>query len=202
MFVAGTGSFAAEIVDWARAAGLEVAALIEMLDGGRVSEMQHGLPVVSLERPVGAGRAVLGLGGDRRVWWARMVAHGWAAAGVVHPTASLAADARLGLGTTIGPLAVVGAATTIEAQAIVSRGALIGHHARVGAYATLNPGVNIGGNTSIGSDVFIGMSATVVNGTTIGDRAVIGAGAVVLRDVDADTRVQGIPARVVAVAAR
>jgi hypothetical protein len=32
VFVAGTGSFAAEIVDWARAAGARVVGLIELLD--------------------------------------------------------------------------------------------------------------------------------------------------------------------------
>lgn len=195
MFVAGTGSFSAEIADWASAAGLRVIGLIEILGDGRTSCERHGLTVVGPDsRPPGAS-AVLGLGGDRREAWERLAEHGWAPTTVVHPAASLAGDARLGVGVTIGPLAVVGAASELGDHAIVSRGALVGHHVRVGAFATLNPGVNIGGNALIGSDVFVGMGATVVNGVAVGDRAVIGAGAVVLRDVDVATRVQGVPAR-------
>jgi sugar O-acyltransferase (sialic acid O-acetyltransferase NeuD family) len=198
VFVAGTGSFAAEIADWARAAGYEVTGLIEMLDEARVGETRHGLPIVRIEPPSPGARAVLGLGGDRREAWSRLSSLGWEPVSVVHPKASLAADVRLGAGVTVGPLAVVGAGTAIEDQVIVSRGVLIGHHVHVAAFATLNPGVNIGGNAAVGSDVFVGMSATVVNGVTVGEQAVIAAGAVVLGDVEGASRVQGVPARAVA----
>jgi sugar O-acyltransferase (sialic acid O-acetyltransferase NeuD family) len=197
LFVAGTGSFAAEISDWASAAGVRVLGLIEMLDDRRIGSRIHGLPVVGLDPPHADASAVLGLGGDRREAWSRLEERAWTAAAVVHPAASLARDLRLGAGVTIGPLAVVGAGTALEEHVIVSRGALIGHHVRVGAFATLNPGVNVGGSAAIGAEAFIGMGATVVNGTTVAARAVIGAGALVLTDVDADTRVQGVPARAV-----
>jgi len=42
----------------------------------------------------------------------------------------------------------------------------------------------------------IGMGAVVANGLEVGAGAVVAAGAVVLRDVDAGARVQGVPARV------
>jgi len=193
--VAGTGSFAAEISDWTGAAGIKVLGLIEMLDDQRVGRVQHGFPVVGVELSRTGTLAVLGLGGDRREAWNRLAAHGWLPITVVHPAASLAADARIGAGITIGPRAVVGAASVLEDHAIISRGVLIGHHVRVGPFATVNPGVNIGGNATIGSDAFLGMGATVVNGVSVGERAVIAAGAVVLRDVDAATRVQGVPAK-------
>jgi sugar O-acyltransferase (sialic acid O-acetyltransferase NeuD family) len=198
VFVAGTGSFAAEMSDWAGAAGVRVLGLIEMLGDHPIRRVRHGLPVVGLELPQPGAFALLGLGGDRRERWDRLAAHRWAPMTVVHPAASCASDVRLGAGVTIGSLAVVRAASAVDDHAIISRGALIGHHVRVGAFATLNPDVNIGGNATIGRDVFIGMGATVVNGVTVGDRAVIAAGAVVLKDVDAATRVQGVPARAVA----
>jgi len=47
----------------------------------------------------------------------------------------------------------------------------------------------------IGNDVWIGGGAIVLPGVTIGDRGVIAAGAVVTRDVAADTLVAGSPAR-------
>lgn len=48
---------------------------------------------------------------------------------------------------------------------------------------------------TIGRNVWIGAHATILPGVTIGDHAVIGAGAVVTRDVPAQTVVAGVPAR-------
>jgi acetyltransferase EpsM len=202
VFVAGTGSFAAEVADWAHAAQIHVRGLVEMLDDERVGTKRHGLTVVALGSGSGGLPAVLGVGGDRRESWQRLAAAGWLATSVVHPAAALASDVDVEPGATVGPLAAAGAATVIGPHAIVSRGVLLGHHVRIGSFATLNAGANIGGNTTIGDDVFVGMGATVVNGISVGDGAIIAAGAVVLGDVEQRTRVQGVPARAVAVALR
>jgi acetyltransferase EpsM len=197
VFVAGTGSFAAEIVDWVRATGQDVGGLIEMIEPSGVGRTVHGLPVLVPDSVAAGSQALLGLGGDRRAHWEKLAAFGWSAATVAHPAASLAPGIRLGAGTTIGPRAVVGVDSEIGDHVIVSRGALIGHHVRVCEYATLNPGVNVGGNAVIGAEAFVGMGATVLNGVMVGARAVVGSGALVVRDVEAGTRVQGVPARVV-----
>ena len=49
----------------------------------------------------------------------------------------------------------------------------------------------------IGKRVWIGSNATVLPGVTIGDGAVVAAGAVVTRDVPANTVVGGVPAKVI-----
>jgi acetyltransferase-like isoleucine patch superfamily enzyme len=50
---------------------------------------------------------------------------------------------------------------------------------------------------AIGNNVWIGAAATILPGVTIGDGAVVAAGAVVSRDVPANTMAAGVPARVV-----
>ncbi len=132
LHVAGTGSFAAEIADWARASGAEVVGLIEMRDPARVGGHVHGLPVVAADDIPSGGEAVLGLGGDRRAAWEELSGHGWGeVAALVHPGAVVAADAVCAPGATIGPLAVIGAGSSVGTHAIISRGALIGHHVTI-----------------------------------------------------------------------
>jgi acetyltransferase-like isoleucine patch superfamily enzyme len=50
---------------------------------------------------------------------------------------------------------------------------------------------------TIGNGVWVGARAIILPGVTIGDRALIAAGAVVTRDVPADTLVGGNPARLI-----
>jgi sugar O-acyltransferase (sialic acid O-acetyltransferase NeuD family) len=193
LHVAGTGSFALEVVEYARAAGHDVVALVELVDPARVGGEAHGLPIVGPDAPAGA--AVLGLGGDRLALWSVLAEHGWRAERVVHPAAVVSPSAVLGEGAVLAPGAVVGAAAELGAHVLVSRGALVGHHSAIGAGAVLNPGANVAGNCAVGDGATIGMSGAVVNGVRVGAGAIVAAGAVVVRDVEPATRVQGVPAR-------
>jgi len=75
---------------------------------------------------------------------------------------------------------------------------LIGHNVVI---ATINHGMlpekrhdNIPSPVVIGKNVWIGSNSTILPGVTIGDNAIIAAGAVVTKDVEANTVVGGVPA--------
>ena len=196
--VAGTRTFAAEVADFARDAGLRVVGLLEPADRARVGETIHDLPVTWLDDPAPAPAAVALLGtGDRarRELVERLRAAGWRAGTLVHPRAHIAPSASVGAGTVIAPGVVVGACARIGEHVVVGRGALVGHHTAVGEFATLGPGVNVAGNVEVGSDAFVGMGALVRDHTAIGGGATIAMGAVVVGDVPAGVEVRGIPAR-------
>jgi sugar O-acyltransferase (sialic acid O-acetyltransferase NeuD family) len=194
--IAGTGSFAAEVAEFARAAGCRVVALVELMDEARVGGRVHGLPVLALGPPPDRQAAIaIAMGRDRYAVAARLTALGWCGAAIVHPTAHVSLSASVSGGAVCGPLAVVGAESYVGEHALLGRGALVGHHTRIGASATLNPGANVAGNCTVGDGAFIGMGATVVPGVTIGRHAVVGAAALVLRDVAPGERVQGVPAQ-------
>lgn len=196
VYVVGTGSFALEVIEHARAVGWEVPALIELQDPARVGSVVHGLPVVAHDAGAGGGLAVIGFGGDRRAPWERLEPHGWRPAPpLVHPAAHVSPSAVLGAGVVVAPAVVVGAAAVLGAQVLVGRGALVGHHVQLGDGVVLNPGANVGGNTRVGAGAVIGMGAAVVNGTSVGAGAIVAAGAMVVRPVADGVRVQGVPAR-------
>jgi bifunctional UDP-N-acetylglucosamine pyrophosphorylase/glucosamine-1-phosphate N-acetyltransferase len=88
-------------------------------------------------------------------------------------------------------------------------GTKMGHFSYIGN-ATIGANVNIGAGTitcnfdgvhknptEIGEDVFLGSDTMLVAPVKIGARARTGAGAVVTKDVEADTLVVGVPARVI-----
>lgn len=84
---------------------------------------------------------------------------------------------------------------------IISEGALIGHNV---VLATLNHHLHPEHRQSmdyapihIGKNVWIGSNATVLAGVTIGDGAVVAAGAVVTKNVEPNTVVGGVPAKVI-----
>jgi sugar O-acyltransferase (sialic acid O-acetyltransferase NeuD family) len=195
IFVAGTGSYAADVLQVTRDAGHEVCGLVELSDPSRVGTIVHDLPVVGMDAP-GGGAIVLGAGGDRRALGEQLAGRGWARRSVVHPTAHVPASVVIGEGAFVGPGAVLGAAAVVGEDASVARGALVGHHTIIGAGAVLNPGANVGGNARIGSGAFLGIGCVVRDHVEVGEDAVVAAGAVVVADVPAGVQVRGVPARV------
>ena len=196
LYVVGTRSFAAEVVDFAAETGLEIAGLLEPFDRDRVGTTIHDLPVSWLEE-TGAARALVGTGErSRRLIVGRLRAAGWTIDGLVHPKAHIARSSTVGDGAIVAPGVVVGARARIGDHVVLGRGALVGHQTEIGSFATLNPGANVAGNVRIGKDAFVEMGAVVRDHVTVGASAVVAAGALVVGDVEDGAEVRGVPARV------
>lgn len=82
---------------------------------------------------------------------------------------------------------------------VLGDGCQIGHNV---VFATLNHGMAPEDRRTtypapiiLGRNVWVGANATILQGVTIGDNAIVGAGAVVTKDVAANTVVGGVPAK-------
>ena len=118
----------------------------------------------------------------------------------IGPFARLRKGAHLGKGVHMGNFGEVKDST-------LGPGTKMGHFSYIGN-ATIGPEVNIGAGTitcnfdgvnknptEIGEGAFIGSDTMLVAPVKVGAHAKTGAGAVVTRDVEADTLVVGVPAR-------
>jgi sugar O-acyltransferase (sialic acid O-acetyltransferase NeuD family) len=198
LVVVGAGWFATEVASWADEAGWSVSGLVEMLNPARIGTRHEGYEVVDAESLAPGTRVVVAGGREdkRREGWELVERQGCVAVTVIHPTAHLAPTVTLAPGAIVAPAAVIGTGTDVGEHALVGRGTLVGHHVSVGSFVRLLPGSNVAGHTVFEDDVTVGMSAAVIDHVRIGRGAVVAAGAVVVRDVPAQTRVQGVPARV------
>ena len=83
----------------------------------------------------------------------------------------------------------------------IGDGCQIGHNV---VFATLNHGFSPEDRKTtypapivLGKNVWVGSNATLLPGVTIGDNAIVAAGAVVTKDVEPNTVVGGVPARLI-----
>jgi sugar O-acyltransferase (sialic acid O-acetyltransferase NeuD family) len=116
---------------------------------------------------------------------------------LVHPKASLAKSARLGIGSIVMAGAVVGPSAWVMDGSVVNHGATVDHDCLVHKNAWLSPGVHLAGGVTVRKGAFLGVGASVAPGVNIGSNATIGAGAVVLQDIPEGAVAYGVPARII-----
>ncbi len=83
-------------------------------------------------------------------------------------------------------------------------GVVVGETSEIGEGVTIFQGVTLGGtgkgrgkrHPTVGRNAVLGAGAVVLGPVKIGDNVRVGAGSVVLRDVEANSTVVGVPARV------
>jgi sugar O-acyltransferase (sialic acid O-acetyltransferase NeuD family) len=140
--------------------------------------------------------AIGGEHGDARLEIAaRLEAAGVRLARVVHPSAYVAADARLEPGTQVLAGAVVCARARLGRCVIVNTRAGVDHESVVEDAAHIGPGATLAGDVRVGARAFVGTGAAVLPRLRIGADAIVGAGAVVTREVPPRAVVAGNPAK-------
>jgi sugar O-acyltransferase (sialic acid O-acetyltransferase NeuD family) len=137
----------------------------------------------------------IGTGKTRRVIDERLSSAGLTSATLLHPTATLGHDVRVGPGSVI--CAGVRATTNIRLGRHVhlNLNTTVGHDCVLADYVTVNPLVAISGGVIVGTETMLGTHSAILQNLAVGARSVIGAGSCVVKDVPDEAVVKGVPAR-------
>ncbi len=117
---------------------------------------------------------------------------------IIREQVEIGDNAVVMMGAVVNIGAVIGAGTMIDMGAVLGGRAIVGKNCHIGAGTVLAGVVEPASAVPVvvEDDVMIGANAVVLEGCRIGRGAVVAAGAVVVSDVEPDTVVAGVPARV------
>lgn len=114
---------------------------------------------------------------------------------VIHPTANISPNARIGSNVLIMGGVWISAGATIGDHACILPNTVIHHDSSIGDYTLVGSGVCVAGNSNIGTNCYIGSGSCIINGITIGNGTLVGIGSNVIRNVEPGSKVAGNPAR-------
>ena len=200
LLIIGAGGYAKSVLDSLDYREYRVEGFLDE----RESKSEHlGHPVVghSVAAIPDKGRycwfVAIGNNAKRRRWFDELTSLGLEVISVVDPSAQVSPFARVGRGCFVGKLAVVNAGATVGDDCIVNTMALVEHGCSLADHVNMSTKAVINGDVEVGEGSFIGSSSVAVGQIRIGRRSTVGAGAVVLGNVEDDTTVAGVPARVI-----
>ena len=203
LLIWGASGHARVVADIVRLGGAyTIAGFIDDIAPERGGEIFEGNPILGgrgkLAEFRGAHLIVAFGNNEARLAAARVaVEHGLHLATAIHPSAVVAASARIGAGTVIAANAVINPGATIGENAIVNTAATVDHDCALGDGVHVSPGAHLAGGVRVGDCAWIGIGAAVADGRKIGRGAWIGAGAAVIADIPDNAVAYGVPARVV-----
>lgn len=114
---------------------------------------------------------------------------------IIHPTAYVAPNAKIGEGSIIAPNSCVSADVTIGDHTIINVNASVSHDCVIGCGSSISPGCSIAGWCKIGERAFLGTGAVVIPHIVLGNegKVFVAAGATVTRSFGKGL-IAGVPA--------
>lgn len=135
-------------------------------------------------------------GASRRVCMEEIIRRGGKFAELIHKTARIYTNAKLGKGNFIGAYSVIGNDAEIGDYNMIQSYTVIGHDAKIGSWNRIDTHVTCVGGIVIEDEVNIHTAAVISHKVRVESKAHVGACSFVIRKVKAGTTVIGSPARI------
>ena len=134
-------------------------------------------------------------GASRRPCMEEIISRGGEFIELIHKTARIYNNVKLGKGNFIGAYSVIGNDAVVGDYNMIQAYSVIGHDAKIGSWNRIDTHVTCVGGIVIEDEVNIHTSAVINHGVTVGNGAHVGALSFVIRKVKAGTTVMGNPAK-------
>jgi len=120
---------------------------------------------------------------------------GYSVVTLIHPSAVVARDVQIGVGTVIMAGAVVNAGTVIGKGCIINTASSVDHDNKICDYVHVSVAAHTAGTVLVEDNTWIGIGAVISNNISISSDVMIGAGAVVVEDICESGTYVGVPAK-------
>ena len=134
-------------------------------------------------------------GAARRPCMEEIISRGGEFMELIHKTARIYTNVKLGKGTFVGAYSVIGNDAVIGDYNMIQSYTVIGHDAKIGSWNRIDTHVTCVGGIVIEDEVNIHTSAVISHNVRVETGAHVGALSFVIRKVKAGTTVMGIPAK-------
>lgn len=114
---------------------------------------------------------------------------------LIHPSASISPNAKIGKGSILLKNVHVGANSVVGDYTLIQISAVVAHDVKIGNYSRLDCFTVCVGGAEIGDEVTVHTAAVINENVILGDKSTIGACSFVIRKVKENTTVFGNPAK-------
>ena len=200
LVIVGARAMGRETCAYAQESGIAVKGFLD--DNFNALDDFNGYPKIlnSVENYIVENEDVfvIALGdGELRKKYAEIIkAKGGKFINVVHPSAYIGKNIKLGEGCIICPNVIITNDTTIGRHVVINVGSTINHDNQIGDYVTICPGCHLAGRIVLKESVFLGTAVTLIPDIVLGKDVYVAAGAVVVKSYQSG-RLMGVPARLI-----
>lgn len=200
LIIIGAGGYAKSVLDSVDYFNYE---MIGFLDEYRKDKEHLGYPILANslndldDRDKYVYIIAIGSNTARKIWFERAQKLHLRLVNVVDKSAIVSPHASVGNGCFIGKMAIVNSNAIVADNCVINTKALLEHGCHLEPHVNISTNATLNGDVHVGSGSFIGSSSVIMGQLKIGQWSVVGAGAVVNHDVESDTTVAGVPAKLI-----
>lgn len=114
---------------------------------------------------------------------------------LIHPSARVMKDAKIGSGSIIAPLCTIGSGTIIGEHCLIQCFSVIAHDVKIGDWSRVDTHAVCTGGAVVGKNVTIHTGAIINQKVHVEDNAKVGAGCFVFKNIKTGKTVFGNPAK-------
>lgn len=205
IIIVGAGAFGREVYNWSKDVFLPENGwhLCGFIDDsiGKLQKSIYQAPILNSIRdhaPKNDEYLLMGIGSPiaKQIIAESLTNRGGNFISLVHPSAVLASNVKIGIGVIICPNVTISCDAKLGDFVTLNLNTTVGHDAVVGDYCQIRCHCDITGKVKLGRFVSVGSHGSILPGITVGDKTQIGPGSIVIRDVEEGVTVFGNPARV------